>query len=581
MQDQRDEQDRQLPEKCSGVSGISWVSACVVIAFWVLIVAFVNPVGNFMVNDDWAFTRAFETFKTEGHMPSTGWGPQHAVGGPSLVAQLIWTLPFSYVAGTSPTVLRVAVLTLAALATLGLLALLVRLEVPPCLSLFATLTVLLNPLFLSQSFSFMTDIPFVSFLVFSLLCLFLGIERTSIGLIVAGLLLSLCAILTRQAGIVLPVAFAASSVLTPWGRTVGRLRVLLLVIGLCVVPWLSYELFLGLSGSTPVTQHQVIHAIFLDPLSKGLFGYLSTLAGRLAVALAYTCFFVSPVLLLVYDPRLLPQGLRRWLWFSLVIFGLMEVGILLGIFDLPVAFHRNVIFDFGIGPLLLKDTYVLGIARTWTLPAPLFYALVYWAFVSMIIMVGVLVSEVRPAFAYRDGTKESARRCFTATCLIAMVLYGAIILLTGFHDRYLIPMFVLSILFLFARLDLRSGAAIPRITIIASVVLLFLIGSFSVLGVHDFMSMKRSLAEAHRYLTDDVRVDPCRIDGGFEFNGYHCYRKDFRVKEGLSWWWVDREDYLITLGPLDGYRVERVFPFRRLMGPDGAVTVLRPHERNN
>jgi hypothetical protein len=88
--------------------------------------------------------------------------------------------------------------------------------------------------------------------------------------------------------------------------------------------------------------------------------------------------------------------------------------------------------------------------------------------------------------------------------------------------------------------------------------------------------MKRGLKKAHDYALQKLRVNPCSLDGGFEFNGYYCYRNDFHPGAGLSWWWVSREDYLITLGPLPGYRVLRIFPFQRYCGPPGAIHLLQP-----
>jgi hypothetical protein len=104
-----------------------------------------------------------------------------------------------------------------------------------------------------------------------------------------------------------------------------------------------------------------------------------------------------------------------------------------------------------------------------------------------------------------------------------------------------------------------------------------LLALLAVLGTHDFMDMKRSLKKAQDYLVDQMKVQPCDIDGGLEFNGYHCYSSDFRPHKGLSWWWVQKEDYLITLGPLPDYQVVRSFPFKRYFGPDGAIFVLKPH----
>ena len=62
------------------------------------------------------------------------------------------------------------------------------------------------------------------------------------------------------------------------------------------------------------------------------------------------------------------------------------------------------------------------------------------------------------------------------------------------------------------------------------------------------MDMKRSLKKAQDYLVLPDERAACDFDGGLEFNGYHCYSPDFSPRDGLSWWWVRKEDYLITLG---------------------------------
>lgn len=160
--------------------------------------------------------------------------------------------------------------------------------------------------------------------------------------------------------------------------------------------------------------------------------------------------------------------------------------------------------------------------------------------------------------------------------LAAAILYTGIILLSGFHDRYLIPVCMLVIVAVVADMPRREDSPVPfpnRAVVIIPLVLIF---SFSVAALHDFMAMKRSQKAAQDYLINELHADPCRVDGGFEFNGYHCYSQDYMERPGLSWWWIKGEDYLITLGPLPGYRVIRRFPFHRLVGSQGAIHVLQP-----
>ena len=89
------------------------------------------------------------------------------------------------------------------------------------------------------------------------------------------------------------------------------------------------------------------------------------------------------------------------------------------------------------------------------------------------------------------------------------------------------------------------------------------------------MALKRSQTQALNYLTKDLKVSPNHIDGGFEFNGYHCFSRDFLPEEGKSWWWVDEEDYVITLGDVIGYETVIRFPFRRIIGANGSIHILK------
>jgi hypothetical protein len=42
----------------------------------------------------------------------------------------------------------------------------------------------------------------------------------------------------------------------------------------------------------------------------------------------------------------------------------------------------------------------------------------------------------------------------------------------------------------------------------------------------------------------------------------------------MSWWWVNKEKYMLTLGELENYNVVNTFNFRRILGNDGAIHIL-------
>ncbi len=552
------------------------VSVFVLIILWIIVVWVVNPIGEFMVNDDWSFVRALETLVFQGRIGSTGWGPTGAPGGPALIAHLSWGRLFTYLFGYSMTTLRLSVLVVGILGSLVLLVLLRSSGASPRMSMWGVLTVVFSPLFLPLCFSFMTDTTFASLAVFSVLLLHIGVKDKNCALIVLGLVVALGSILTRQIGIVLPVGFVAACWIHPEGRELGFWKMLVLAVCVAVIPWFIYECALFLIGSTPITEHQVIQNVSVQFHHKGLAGFLNLMGYRLFFALIYFGFLVSPVVALRYREFLQYRSFR----FFCVVWGagvvLFQVALILDFIHPPIFFWPNTLFNFGVGPVLLKDTYVLGIKRIITIPATLYYLMVSWSVLSLagclILAISTFVRIVR-LFTTKDPGTISFLTVFSFS---SGWTYVGIILLTGFHDRYLLPLCVLGIIWIVSDARRAEVLSFSPLKMAPSWIPLVAMAVFTVLSLHDFMNLKRSQSMALDYLMQEKKADPCHIDGGFEFNGYHCNSQSFHPRPGLSWWWVDREDFVVTLGPLPGYRVIRTYPFHRYLGANGAIHVLEP-----
>ncbi|MFH1112853.1 MAG: glycosyltransferase family 39 protein [Pseudomonadota bacterium] len=555
------------------------ISIVILIGVWALLIWVVNPVGEFMINDDWSFIRALENLVFNGKMESTGWGPVGAPAGPALIAHLGWGRLFTYLFGHSVTTLRLSVITMGILGSLVLLELLRLSGASAWTSLWGVLTLVSCPLFLLFCFSFMTDATFVSLAVFSVLLLHSGVEGKRYSLVAGGLLAALASILTRQIGVVLPVGFALACLMHPRGRELGRAKMLAMTFGMAVIPWLVYEYTLGAIGSTPITEHQVVQSVAVRFNGQTLLDFLGLVGRRLLFALGYFALFVSPVVALRYREFLQYRPFR---YFCAALAGglaVFETLLVLGILDPPIYLWRNTITDFGLGPTALKDTYVLGIKRTISMPTTLYYALVGWAALSLAgCFILTISSFTRMVRLLRTGN-ASEISFLTVFTLASGWMYLGLICICGFHDRYLLPLIMMGIVWIvcdaprpeepFFRPGKVALAGIPLVAIAV----------FTVSSLHDFIALKRSQSMALNYLLQERRVDPCSIDGGFEFNGYHCYSQSFRARPGLSWWWVDRENFVLTLGPLPGYRVVRTYPFNRYIGEDGAIHVLEPAQR--
>ncbi|MDQ7785697.1 MAG: glycosyltransferase family 39 protein [Desulfomonilaceae bacterium] len=567
------------PGAHAGLFASSRVPLLVLIGVWMVVIPIVNPIGEFMVNDDWAFIRSLENLVFNGTMGSTGWGPAGAPGGPSLITHLSWGRLFTHLFGHSITTLRVSVIVIGILGSLALLVLLRSSGASPWTSLWGVLTLVFCPLFLPLCFSFMTDATFASLAVASVLLLNRGVCKKNHALIVFGLLIALGSILTRQIGIVLPLGFVLACWIHPQGRALGRGKILVFSASLVVMPWLLYECVLFFIGSTPITDHQVVQSVMVRYNSEGLIGFVQLIGHRLLFIVLYFGFFVSPVVAVRYREFLRFRSFRYFCVAWATCLALVQAALILGLIDPPIFLWRNTVTDFGVGPVLLKDTYVLGIARGLTVPKTLYYLLAGWGVLSaagcLILMVSSFTRIVRV-----PATEDSAVIGFlTVFSLLTGLLYLGIILVTGFHDRYLLPLIMLGIVWIISDAPRTHDVPCNPVRYAPCLVPLTAIALFTVLSLHDFTELKRAQSLALDYLMKDKKVDPCHVDGGFEFNGYHCYREPFQPRPGLSWWWVDKEDFIVTLGPLPGYRVVETFPFKRYIGGDAAIHVLEPSTR--
>jgi hypothetical protein len=388
-----------------------------------------------------------------------------------------------------------------------------------------------------------------------------------------GFAFALGSVLTRQIGLVVPFAYVLVSGFQNSFRDRRWRQDLSYGLTFVVLPWILYEIFLFRTGGTPFTEHQIIHEIFRRPLTNGLFDYLIRLVTELGIGILYVGILTSPAVAILRKNFISFKGYRIFALATAVIFVTLYVGRLTGWIYFPEVFHRNVIYNFGIGPILLKDVYILGMSNTYTLPLLLYLILLYWAALSGGGLLCLAWISCRRLFSAQKA--QCHRSIFLpAFASAAALLYTSIILLTGFHDRYLIPVCVLVLLWLISDPALQFKNSMQTRSIVPGLAILVLMTGFSIAGTHDFLAMKRSLKQAQDYVLFRLGSAPCTFDGGLEFNGYHCYKSDAQSGKGLSWWWVEREDYLLTLNPLPGYKSIIQFPFNRYLGVDGQVHVL-------
>lgn len=531
-----------------------WGPPLLLTAIWTLLIVVANPVGDFPINDDWAYGASVrDLIAGRGfHFPS--WSAA------SLVTNVLWGALFC-VFGFSFTALRASTLTLGLVGILGTYGAARELGASKAHAFLLALTLLATPLYFGLSNSFLSDVPFVAELVIGLWLFSRGMRTGSAAMFAGAIFIAVWAVLTRQAALAMPVVFGLAAL----GQRTDRKRNLAWAFGALVLVFGALRLFerwLKASGQMPPVygkQTKELAAAFAERGASVAFD-LITRNGTVV----YVGFFALPMVLLVAWELGRSAGRKQQVLAAVVALGYAHrvVHDLRGrVFPL----FGNCLVNFGWGPVTLADVIYSG-AKPPQAPYALLRAVTWVGVVGVGLLVFVLVLAVLRLLWRRAEIASPALLTmalgFAALYWLAMPLF--------YWDRYLV-LFVPLIALICASIKL------PRITWLpaaASVAVIALQLWFSLAAVRDYLTWNRARWRALDDLTKQRGISPDEIDGGFEFGGLHRYPKP--PSPGKSTWWVKDDRYLVALTERPGYRVAARYPFSRWLTPSrpGAILTL-------
>jgi hypothetical protein len=539
------------------------------------VVAAIGVRGDFPLNDDWSYAWAARTLCHEGHLRLLPWT------GASVLAQIAYGAGVCRLFGFSFTVLRASTLVLATVGVLAWHALLRRIGVRGAMLAVATVVLALDPLYVNLAFTFMTDVPFTVVTVLAGWWYLRGIqERRQRSLVVAAVLAAI-ALLIRQHGVFLVAA--AGLAIAVWDDRPPSRR-LAAVLAATLVPcmaFLGYHLWLfALHGAPPgytnkLGEARQIGALMLVNCAFRGTQYLGLLAAPLAPALLRDALARRPRQLAAWTVALGLLALALW----------VREGALL--FHLP-----NVLYDFGVGPVSLRDTQVLGMPAPTQLGLALRLPLTIVATLSAAALctaasaaVGALRAGSDASHAWSSGADRAPWSTNAETSARAFLLLAAGLLFVGtllqsryYFDRYLLPVLPFAVAAVLAVVRVRAPTR-------AGAVLAAALAWLALAGTHDYLAWNRArfagLADLER-----AGVAPTEIDGGFEFDAWRLaplaahWPSDEEVRVGQaadrrSWWWVVDDRYVVSFHELPGYTIREAVPFTRWLVPGrGRVLVL-------
>ena len=244
----------------------------------------------------------------------------------------------------------------------------------------------------------------------------------------------------------------------------------------------------------------------------------------------------------------------------------------------------NILYDFGLGPGLLRDIYCLGLPHLPTAPKLLWLAATVAAVGAAAVLVQAVLSAAWTIWKNRSDGAGRGIPLFLLAASAGFFLPFAVGPV-GFDRYYLmqLPLLMGIVGLVFPESgpeqDLSKVGQASRLSLSGSTVvaaLLFLLyGLFSVAGTRDYLAWNRVKWKALGDLTQTEKIPPRRIDGGFEFNGLHTYDpKTCDTDPRL--WMKDDTPYVVAFGPIPGNEEWKRYSYRRLLPPrEDHILILR------
>jgi hypothetical protein len=493
-----------------------------------------HPFANLPFGDDWTYAWSVEHLLKTGKLRILDWSVHYPF------AQILWGTLFALPYGFSFSALRVSTVILASLGALALYGTLREFGRARGESLIATLVLFANPVFFVLSFSFMTDIPFVSVSNIAFFFIARGLHRRNSLDLWVGCTFGACAFFIRQIAIAIPGSLLLYLLFASSFRSRRY-----------ILPPMTVLLFIGLM-----------------PLLIGqTFGLTSQYAGRTWIIDSW---------LHHYD-QALPGVLRI----------LMHTGLALIPISVPLiaSFYRRQLFWSTITALfLLTGCSILfsgeipqPLQETWRLstlgserhllrgvPAPDFLPswLNHPLFVLSLFSSGAIVVKVIDVF--RAGITQPLGLFFWYALSHSVLIIVLWLFVAWGSDRYSVVLLPPLIVIL-ANSQLRSKIAVAGIAVLYAV---------SMLLTWNENQTNRATAEAVAWLREK-NIPFASIDSGYVLNGWNLYAHPENLPPGAlperDVPFVtsnEKKPYVIAASPIAGYRVLREYswsiPFRSL-----------------
>ncbi len=504
-----------------------------------LIELIIHPVGNFPLNDEWLYTHMVLDFRENHVVDTSHWGYT------SMLAHILYGNLVVSIFGFSYTILHYSTLIWSLLGVIFFYRLLNDFILKhPFHSFLLSLVVLANPLYVSLSNSFMTDVPFITSVIIGLyFYLKYRLSKNVLLLLVSSAFL-VWAILIRQLGVSFVIGIFISEVLVNRKNLFPGLFILLSALG----GLFAFECWLHVNS--PLNGYSYLffkNATFFEP--HALLDNAVNFAKRWIHYISFTGFVLFPILI----PKL--STFIKNKEFSknpkVVLFSvLLYVPVVWSMQKFPIG---NYLYNTGVGPETLLDTYILGLNQEHS------FSFIFFI-IKMISYLGsfsLLVILVEYALLLKQREYLRLANFLITVILISLFFYYSFLALASpIFDRY-IMVFSILIVPVIASVY-KSLFNHTKLLLLFTVILC----SFSVFSAKDYFLGHATRWVAIDFLKNEYKVPDEQINGGLEHESKVFFDKTNWFDK---WNNAPKNAYVISYGPINGYRKFTWFTYQRVI----------------
>lgn len=489
-----------------------WLAAACIILAQLILALVVSPHRDFPLDDDWTYAQVVQSvLQGQLHLSE--------IAGPSTVFHAYWGALWCSLFGFSFSVLTIANMVMGTLGSLILYGLLREVGVSAQPALIGALTFLLNPITVFLSYTFQTDLTFLTMLLAALWAFAAAWQRPHPHtLLLVGGLCNAAAVLTRQIGMIAPLIMALL-----WTYQHGVRRSVVAVaatLGLPVAAYGLFTLWMNSHGGPPWAMSLYSPGTILRQM--GTPDYLVQQLFRLIYAGGFLAFLLLPMFALFIarparaapsaeaeaSPTAAAPSSRRGLS---IVTGLGVLALYVGFYVLAHPFNA-------IADILRVGGYLPNLVGTDEKAPPLPPQL--WDALTLVVapLAAGLVWAIGSS-GWR-GVQRPWQQHDPRLRLIGLTLGGVGALTFTdrfFHDTLLLPLLPGLILLLLKRAPRPAG-------LLPAAIMLLAVAGMSVVLLRDYWGWHTAAWRAGQALVT-AGVPPAHINGGGEWGYWYAWEQ--------------------------------------------------------